>query len=195
MINLLPITKVIAIIAIIYAVLIAAILTFIHDANSTVLSSVIIALKGATALNIVLLLVCYIGWRKIWKMFPSLNNLLFPDLNGEWEMTIYWHWEEKKGTTNATAYIKQDFIKMSMEVMSEDSESNTLLAKPKKDPESGRPMLYYIYRNTPKLKNGNNVIPYDGTALLKLAHNNLNYLKGNYYTDRLTYGRYELKRK
>jgi len=194
MINLLPISKVIAAIAIVYAAVTSAFLTAIYDSNVSMLSNVIIALKGATGLNIFLLFSFTLGWRWLWRTFPALNHILFPDLNGEWEMAIHWSSEKSKGIAYATAYIKQDFLNMSMEVISEDSESNTLLAKPKKDPESGRPILYYIYRNTPKKKDGNKNTPYDGTAVLKLDHNDFNSLKGNYYTDRLTHGHYELKR-
>lgn len=195
MINLLPLTKVIAAISVLYAALIALILFFIYDEKSGVTEGVMIAFSGATALNLFLLGAMYIGWRWLWEKFPSLNKLLFPDLNGEWDMTIHWRWKDKVGIAQATAYIKQDFLKMSMEVYSEDSDSNTLLAKPQKDPESGRAILYYMYRSTPKLKNGNSSLPYDGTAILKIDHTSFNLLEGNYYTDRSTTGHYELKRK
>lgn len=195
MINLLPITKVIAAISVLYAVFISIILCFVYDVDTGVTEGIIIALKGATALNLLLLGLVYFGWKWLWKKIPLLNKLLFPDLNGEWEMTIHWRWGNKEGVAQATAHIKQDFLKMSMEVSSEDSDSSTLLAKPQKDPESGRAILYYIYRNTPKLKNGNLSLPYKGTAILKLDHTSFNLLEGNYYTDRSTTGYYELKRK
>lgn len=63
---------------------------------------------------------------------PFLNRLLFPDLNGQWGMTIHWQRKEDKGIAKATAHIKQDLLKISMEVDSEDSDSITLLAKPKR---------------------------------------------------------------
>lgn len=195
MINLLPVTKVISTIAVLYSVFVSIILFFVYDANSDIFDGIVIALKGATTLNIVLLGIIYFGWRWLWEKLPFLNRLLFPDLNGKWEMTIHWEWEKNKGIANATAHIKQDLLKMSMEVESEDSDSFTLLAKPKKDPESGRAILYYIYRTTPKRKNGNENLPYDGTAVLKLDHNGFDLLKGNYYTDRPTTGYYELRRK
>jgi hypothetical protein len=37
-----------------------------------------------------------------------------------------------------------------MEVRSVKSDSQTLMAQPKKDQESGRPILYYVYLVTPK---------------------------------------------
>jgi len=194
-INLLPLTKVITVISVLYAALISIILIFVYDVDSGITVGIVFAIKGATVLNLFLLGVIYFGWRWLWRKIPFLNKLLFPDLNGEWDMTIHWRWDDKKGVAQATAHIKQDFLKMSMEVASEDSDSSTLLAKPQKDPESGRAILFYIYRNTPKLKNGNKSLPYDGTAILKLDHTSLNILEGNYYTDRSTRGYYELKRK
>lgn len=195
MINLLPLTKVIATISALYAVFISIILFFIYDVDSGITEGAILATKGATAINLFLLGFIYFGWKWLWKKMPFLNKLLFPDLNGEWDMTIHWKWGDKEGIAQATAHIKQDFLKMSMEVNSEDSDSNTLLAKPHKDPESGRAILYYMYRSTPKLKNGNSSSPYDGTAILKIDHTSLDLLEGNYYTDRTTTGHYELKRK
>jgi hypothetical protein len=194
-INLLPLTKVITAIAMLYAILTSIILFFVYDTDSGATEGIIISIKGAAILNIFLLGVVYFGWRWLWKKIPFLNKLLFPDLNGEWDMTIHWRWDGKEGVAQAIAHIKQDFLKMSMEVASEDSDSSTLLAKPQKDSESGRAILYYIYRNTPKFKNGNQSLPYVGTAILKLNHTNLDLLGGNYYTDRSTTGYYELKRK
>lgn len=195
MINLLPITNLIAIISGLYAFLISIILFFIYDADTDLLEGIKISFKGATFLNMFLLGIVYIGWRWLWKKMPFLNDFLFPDLNGEWDMTIHWHWNDQEGVAKATAHIKQNLINMSMEVASEDSESITLLAKPQKDPKSGRAILYYMYRNTPKLREGNNSFPYDGTAVLKLGHKDYELLEGNYYTDRSTKGYYELKRK
>lgn len=194
MINLIPISKIITIIAISYAAIISVFLTALDTPDTSILSNIAIALKGATGLNFLLILSFSFGWRLLWRMFPKLNHIFFPDLNGKWKMSIHWVSEKDSGIAYATAYIKQDFLSISMEVISKDSESCTLLAKPKKDPESGRPILYYIYRNTPTKKNGNKDTPYDGTAVLKLSHDDCKTLNGNYYTDRLTHGHYELKR-
>ncbi|ELB2282491.1 hypothetical protein NB620_15935 [Vibrio alginolyticus] len=195
MINLLPIGKVITVIAILYAATMAAFLSIRVNQDSGLLENILFSVKGSAILNLLLLFSFYLGWRWLWKVIPSLNHILFPDLNGEWDMEIHWNSGNAQGTALATAYIKQDFLKISMEVISKDSESHTLLAKPKKDPESGRATLIYMYRNVPKRKNGNQEPPYDGTAVLKLGYKDTNKLMGNYYTDRLTQGHYELKRR
>jgi hypothetical protein len=195
MINLLPITKVIAAISVLYAIIISIIMFFVLDADTSFMDGIKVSVKGATVLNLVLMGIVYFGWRWLWKKIPFLNSFMFPDLNGEWDMTIHWSWEGKRGIAKATAHIKQDLLKLSMEVASGDSDSITLLAKPKKDPESGRAILYYIYKNTPKFKDGNESLPYDGTAILKIDHKSFDVLEGNYYTDRLTTGYYELRKK
>lgn len=195
MISILPIGKIITFTAILYAAVMVAFLSISYNTENTILENILFSLKGSMILNMILSFSFYIGWRWIWRLFPSLNTILFPDLNGEWDMTIHWLSSKSEGTALAKAYIKQDILKISMEVISKDSESHTLLAKPKKDPESGRATLFYIYRNIPKRKNGNQNSPYDGTAVLKLGYNDINKLTGNYYTDRLTQGHYELQRR
>lgn len=86
MITLLPIGRSITAIAIAYSV-VTCVLLWINFDNSTSLSDAIkFATTGAAALHGIILLLIATGWRKIWKYFPSLNYLLFPDLNGSWDM-------------------------------------------------------------------------------------------------------------
>lgn len=110
-------------------------------------------------------------------------------------MTIHWEWEGKKGTSHAKAVIKQNFLKIGMDVEAEDSDSQTLLAKPKKDIETGRAELYYVFLTTPKHRSGSeNQAPYKGAAILKLGLEGDELLQGNYFTSRKTVGYYELER-
>lgn len=110
-------------------------------------------------------------------------------------MVIHWEWDGKKGTSCAKAVIKQNFLKLGMDVEAEDSDSQTLLAKPKKDNETGRAELYYVFLTTPKHKTGSSSqSPYTGAAILKLSLEGNKKLKGNYFTSRKTVGHYELSR-
>ncbi|HDS8576590.1 TPA: hypothetical protein QH731_001868 [Klebsiella variicola] len=195
MINLLPIGKVISFIAIIYAAICGLILWGVYDENTTFFTAFSIATGGSFLLNTTLLLVFCFGWRNLWRVFPKLNDLLFPDLNGTWDMVIHWEWEDKKGTSRANATITQTFLKIGMDVEAEDSDSQTLVAKPKKDAETGRAALYYVFLTTPKHKaNVDLQDPYNGTAILKLSLKDKRELKGNYFTSRKTVGHYELTR-
>ncbi|MCP2223560.1 MULTISPECIES: hypothetical protein [Bradyrhizobium] len=197
MINILPITRVIGAVAVSYGVCIAivVVLNWQLGDEANLRSGVTVALSGATALNLILLFLVYVGWKKIWAMFPALNRWVFPDLNGEWSMRIYFQTTEKSGVLPARALIKQDFLRMSMEVFSQDSNSETLIVFPKRDPESDRPILYYVYRVVPKnIKEGAGG-SYEGSAILRLSDSRtVDRWSGNYFTSRQTLGHFELLR-
>ena len=71
----------------------------------------------------------------MWRCVPALNRVLFPDIGGGWEMEIHWHREGHVGVVNAQAIVRQNFLRLSMEVTSPNSDSQTLIALPKKDSE------------------------------------------------------------
>jgi len=195
MISLLPIGRVISFIAVAYAVVSCLILWWVLDATTSLVTAISIATGGSAFLHVLLLGMFYVGWKRLWEIFPSLNGLLFPNLNGTWEMVIHWEWEGRMGTSRAKAVIKQDFLKFGMDVEADDSDSQTLLAKPDKDSVTGRAELYYVFLTTPKHKPGNNAqAPYKGAAILKLSLEGNRLLNGNYFTSRKTVGHYELTR-
>jgi hypothetical protein len=194
MISFFPLGRVITYIAVAYAIFPVLLLyfTWSTDNGQTVYSSIRIALAGSGALGIFLYAFFAYAWRLVWRLFPSLNSNVFPDLNGKWEMKVEWNRQGKSGVAYATAVIRQDFLKISMEVHSKDSDSETLLAQPKKDAESGRPSLFYVYRVIPKRTAGRSDPPYVGTAVLKLSPGNQHGLQGNYFTDARTQGHFQL---
>ncbi len=195
MIGLIPIGRVIALIAVAYSIVSCLILWLVYDENTSLLSAISVGTSGSAVLNGLLIILFYYGWEKIWNRYPILNKFLFPNLNGTWDMTIHWEWEGKQGTSHARAVIKQSFLNIGMDVEAEDSDSQTLLAKPKKDVETGRAELYYVYLTTPKHKSNSPLQqPYKGTAILKLGLDDDGLLQGNYFTSRKTAGYYELKR-
>ena len=195
MISLLPIGRVISFIAVAYAVVSCLILWAIYDDTTSFLTAASIATGGSALLHALLLGIFYVGWKKLWNKYPILNQWLFPNLNGTWIMLIHWEWEDKRGTSRAKAVIKQSFLKIGMDVEAEDSDSQTLLAKPKKDSETGRAELYYVFLTTPKHKVGaGSQEPYKGAAILKLSFEGIGKLQGNYFTSRKTVGHYELTR-
>lgn len=158
-----------------------------------------VVFSAALFLDLVLVLTVNLWWRKVWTRFPALNTVLFPDLNGDWRMTIHWsgvneEGDAVEGTVQATATIKQNFLHMSMEVESEDSDSETLMAEPKKDPESGRPLVYYVYRVVPKKTRARAGSSYQGAAILKFEGTQSARLSGNYFTSRMRQGYFTLER-
>ena len=191
MISLFPIPKVIAWIAVIYAALVALIAI---PLNMNGLSNITLALKGAAALNIVLFLFAAFGWRYIWKFIPKLNDWIYPDLNGKWDVEIHWNWGSRSGEKPAVAYIKQSLIDFSIELETDESESETLVVAPHKDTKSARPSLYYIYRSEGKTGTAKKQDPHTGAAILKIGLDSGDELRGNYFTNRSTNGQYILRR-
>ncbi|AQQ67571.1 hypothetical protein Mag101_07880 [Microbulbifer agarilyticus] len=195
MINLLPVGRVISFVAVAYAAVSCLILWVIYDEATSFFNAITIATSGSIFLNLLLFIIFYMAWEKLWNKYPILNHLLFPNLNGKWEMLIHWEWEGKRGVSHARAVIKQSFLTLGMDVEAEDSDSQTLLAKPKRDSETGRAELYYVFLTTPKNKGSAGAQePYKGTAILKLSLQDDGQLQGNYFTSRKTVGHYELTR-
>lgn len=172
MMGLLPIGRVIALTSVTYAffVALAVALSWRFGGHSqTIIGSVGFAFAGATALQLSLMGWFYFGWRRLWQWIPAMNRFLFPDIGGEWQMKIHWRRHGHEGMLDADAMVRQDFLKVSMEVRSHDSDSQTLIAQPKKDPESGRPLLYYVYLVNPKTIGAKSDGPYYGAAILKFS--------------------------
>jgi SMODS-associating 2TM, beta-strand rich effector domain len=195
-ISILPITRVVGAVAVSYGVCVALIVAIVWKIGDepTLKSSMGIALSGGTVLNLLILFLIYIGWKRIWSLFPVRNNLVFPDLNGAWKMRIHWHGMGTSGIVPARVQIKQDLLRISMEVYSRDSDSETLAAVAKRDPESGRPMLYYVYRVVPKKVRIDAGASYEGSAILKISDIGNDRLSGNYFTSKQTLGHFELTR-
>jgi len=195
MIGLLPISRVIALVSVVYAVLITLFVAISWKfGDQTIWGSIWLAFSGATALQYALMAWVYFGWRRLWRCIPALNHLLFPDIGGKWKIEIHWQRRGQEGVVDGEATVKQDFVRISMEVRSLKSDSQTLIAQPKKDPESGRPLLYYVYLVTPKAKGGDSGAPYHGAAILKFFETGGGELSGNYWTSQNTSGHFQLSR-
>jgi hypothetical protein len=198
MMNLLPIGQVIRLVSVVYAGLIAlavAISWRFGDHSQTVWGSVAFAFSGATILQLVLMGWFYFGWRRLWRWFPALNRLLFPDIGGEWNIEINWQRKDENGVVEAEATVTQDFLRVSMEVRSPKSDSRTLIAQPEKDSKSGRPQLYYVYQVTTKAVGLNPSRTYYGAAILSFSEVGGGQLSGNYWTTAETCGHFRLSRR
>lgn len=192
MIALLPLNLVIAVVAVLYATIVIALFLILRTDSSSFSDGLSLALRGGALLNVVLLATIYFAWRSIWRWIPKLNQWIFPDLNGDWDVTIHWVWGDRNGTAKGRATVKQNLLNLSMELATEKSTSETLLAKPKRHPESKSPLIYYIYRNTPKVKTSTSDGSHEGMAVLKVEPRNALSLGGNYFTDRNTKGHFEM---
>jgi hypothetical protein len=198
MVNLLSIRQIIYYVSVIYAAFIAFVvylnLKFFHP-EATLWSSVGIAFAEATPLQIALLIWIKYAWRYLWKHIPRLNDLLFPDIGGDWKMKIEWQgFSGANGTVQASAKIRQDFVEISMDVDAPASDSLTLSVQSKKDPGTRKMTLYYVYLVTPKAINGNTAQPYYGSATLLYSSAKGGQLSGNYWTSAHTRGHILLSR-
>jgi hypothetical protein len=194
MMNLLPVPTIIKWVAVLYAILVVVTLVVLrlggHELD--MMGSVKLALSGALALQALILTVVSMGWRWLWRTVPALGKRLFPDLNGQWQMTIHWQRNGETGQATAKATVKQDLLRISIDVEAPDSDSQTLSVLPKQDPESGRPMLHYIYLVTPHAIGPSPSSPYNGAAILKIGHDQT--FSGNYWTSSPSTGRFVLTR-
>jgi hypothetical protein len=182
-------TKVISIVSVLYAALwVACALLSAHPSSLTVFRTVAL-------LDVILVLWGAWGWRKLWGIFPILNRWLYPDLNGTWDAVIHWVRGNDTGQADGQVHIKQTFFKISIELVSQDSESETSAVVVKRDPESGRPMLHYIYVVKPKQIAAGAAPTYEGCALLKVSHVGIDELAGNYFTSRASSGYFKFVRR
>jgi hypothetical protein len=196
MISLLPIAKVLRYTAAFYAVIVTVMFLLALKAGGGTRSTwanLSMAISGAAILEAALLFWFYWAWRDFWRWFPQLNHWLFPDISGVWRMEIEWTWRAKEGRVDdAQATVKQDFLRVSMEVFSTNSRSQTLMAQPKKDPESGAPLLFYVYLVHPKAIGRNPAPSYQGAAILRFADVGEDELSGNYWTSVQGHGHFRL---
>lgn len=60
--------------------------------GGVIYSGLRISAVPATAWMLTYLLLLNPVWRFFWKKFPSLNRLIFPDLNGKWRVELHSNW-------------------------------------------------------------------------------------------------------
>jgi hypothetical protein len=139
-------------------------------------------------------------WRRLWRHFPSLNRLVFPDLNGQWEGTLVTTWKDENGQSPgpiaATLWIKQSLLSMHIRLQTKESTSyssrETLEAAPSKD----RYLVWYSYHNQPQRAVAYRSTPHDGVSVIEMNVDvDANRLTGQYYTARHTSGDMEFVRK
>jgi hypothetical protein len=196
MIFIFSVTTIIRAIAVTYGCIIALVvaLTWMWFEDANLWKSISIAVSGSTVLQLGLLAAVHYLWRRIWSLFPALNTLIFPDLNGRWNITINWNAGKEEGVVTGIAVIKQSLTHFSMEVAAPGSESETYVAVPQRDPASGRPLIYYVYRVVPKQMGRAERSPYNGSAILKVVSDAGDELGGNYFTSNYTRGYFRLSR-
>lgn len=116
----------------------------------------------------------------------------FPQIAGNWTMSMEWRRDGKHGQLVANARIAESAHGLNMTVEAPNSDSHTLLARWAREP-SDAPVLYYIFQVEPKASGPEPATSYKGAAVLRFQGDGVS-LSGNYWTDQLSAGHYELTR-
>ena len=130
-------------------------------------------------------------WRRLWSMIPSLNRVVFPDLNGVWKGKI-----DSTSTSNpkqATLRIRQTWFGIHLTLETDESTSHTYSATLDADRAAGRFLLRYHYRNEPKAAVADRNTPHDGACVLEMTLDHPTRLRGKYFTARRTTGDIEFQ--
>ena len=207
MISLYPITKVIRWLSVIYVLLVIVIALMVFKVkgqdSGEVLSLAAYAVSYALFFELLLLYIFKLGWRYIWKLIPSLNRILFPDINGQWDAEIDWVWYRKdgsdsasikKGSTKANVLIEQTLIDVVIYLTTNKSTSESKLVYPRVG-QNGKLELYYVYASQTNTDETEVRSDHKGCSILKFNPDNLEQIVGNYWTDRNTRGKYTFSRK
>lgn len=139
-------------------------------------------------------------WRKLWGYFPRLNNWVFPDLNGSWQTEIHSniaamaaHHPDFESTDPQTINtlvpgqfeIIQNWFRLYIRFDGDDrySTSNTLVVEPRKDRETGRFTLTYVYKNETPAPQPTDEQFHFGAAHVEIDPN-FKSMRGCYWTNR-----------
>lgn len=140
-------------------------------------------------------------WRWVWRKIPVLGEWIFPDLNGEWATKMTTNFgtiaefhpdfadvdkskfnKEIPGRFEIKANWFRIFIRF--DSLNEYSTSDTITVYPKKDPETGRNILTYVYRNSTSRPLPTDEQSHLGAAYLEIAPK-ADVMKGSYWTNRM----------
>lgn len=139
-------------------------------------------------------------WRKIWKHFPWLEQLAFPDLNGVWIGTLKSSWvnpetNERVLPIHIKIHIRQTLFTMSVSLKTEESSSFSTRCFFDADYAGQIFRIWYSYENFPKAEVAPRSARHEGICWLEInLAEGRDHLTGQYYTYRNTRGDIELIR-
>ncbi|ETT38511.1 hypothetical protein [Paenibacillus sp. FSL R5-808] len=170
------------------------------DFNNISLTEVFRSISSATLLT----LFFHIAFKKwIWKYhwIPLLNPVivLVPNLHGTWKGKLQSNWidsetGEQVPPIEITAYIRQSFISISVEIHTSKMVSKSYIAGIKTDGDTETQELCYSYNSKANADSIETNPWHEGTAKLEIHSGSNPKLKGNYWTLRKTIGTIELQR-
>ena len=127
----------------------------------------------------------------LWR-FPVLNCLVkIPDLTGEYQGTVEYHWNDEDQSKNCRLKIRQtaSFVKVKCSFQKEGE--NETFSESKKaffdTDEMGNCSLYFYYQNRGSGKDGDTLDQHDGMTVLQVIKEGKDIkLEGYYFTNRST---------
>jgi len=128
----------------------------------------------------------FVKW--LWKA-PIFQKWLvpFPCFSGTWIGEIYYEWDGTKQNKKIEVKIRQTFLTLQIETISNESSSISICSSFDIDEERGRNHLIYSYINEPDATLRDHSQIHYGTVKLRI-NEDVNTLEGTYWTDRRTIG-------
>lgn len=117
-------------------------------------------------------------WR--WPIFHWLGIVDFPDLRGRWKGTITSSWGSQRLPAVLEIVQTASSVRAAVYTFNSHSESQTAAFNIRGD---GRPVLYYVYENTPNSAAAATMERHEGTAALTYFREK-RLLESSYYTGR-----------
>jgi len=132
-------------------------------------------------------------WRPLWRRFPTLSRVMFPDLNGTWRGTLETTWSDTDGVIpgpiETTILVRQSLFAIHVQQRTNESDSWSQRVFPEADGEAGRFGLWYSYSNQPRATVSHRSARHDGVARLELSCTaDVARLCGQYFSSRRTNG-------
>lgn len=133
-------------------------------------------------------------WRWIWTVFPALNGLVFPDLNGTWEGHLISTWiNPDTGATpppiQSKFWIRMGLFSVSVRMKTGESGSYSTRCFLEADRNAKTYRIWYSYENRPSAAVTHRSARHEGVAWLEVDNpRNLMALNGQYFTHRKTNG-------
>lgn len=151
-------------------------------------------ISTSVSITTVLVFIINLIWSKIWDCIPILNEWVFPNLNGDWEIAINWkNIKGDAGKVEAKCKIKQSLFNIKIDIENDSSHSSTLSVSPRREISSGHIFLGYIYQNTIHAgQEGKEPETFYGAANLRVI--SIKELKGNYFTSKQGQGTFTISR-
>lgn len=120
-------------------------------------------------------------------MFNCLIKI--PNLNGEYEGTVEYHWDGKNQSKNCNLYIQQTASLLKVKCYFQKEGENETLSESQKaffdTDEMGDCSLYFYYQNRGSSKDGDTLDQHDGMTVLRVITKGKDIkLEGHYFTNR-----------